>query len=93
MVPARRSASQRISIMKLQEALAIAAQVKPTRRASLDKLQGSAAGDFSARAEALSKRFDELSDDIADIRKSLAQMTADIDHAQTRPGEKRRIIN
>jgi hypothetical protein len=90
MGPPRRSASQRIIVMKLHEALAIADQVKPARRASFDKLT---AGDFSARAEALSKRFDELSDDIAGIRKSLLQMLADLDHCENRPGEKRRIIN
>ena len=79
--------------MTTAEAIAIAAQAKPTQRQPLDKLQGSAAGDFSARAEALSKRFDELSGDIAGIRKSLEQMRADLDHCENRPGEKRRIVH
>ncbi len=76
--------------MTTEEALAIAAQAKPKDRQPLDKLT---AGNFSARAEALSKRFDELAGDVADIRKSLEQMRADLDHCENRPGEKRRIVN
>jgi hypothetical protein len=90
----RGNASQRIAVMTLADALKIAAQAKPTRRASLDKLQrGDALVKFTAKVADLSKRYDELTGDFADIRKQLDQMRCDLDHCANSPGEKRRIIN
>lgn len=82
--------------MTTEEALAIAAaaQPKPKHRQPLDKLQsGDALVKFTARVTDLSKRFNELAGDVADIRKSLDQMRADLDHIENNPGAKRRIIH
>lgn len=73
--------------MTTEEALAIAAQAKPTHRQPLDKLQ------YAAKVADLSKRFDALAGDVADIRKSLDQMRADLDHIENNPGAKRRTVH
>jgi hypothetical protein len=80
--------------MTTAEALAIAAQAKPEHRQPRDKLQrGDAAGDVSARAEALRKRYDAIGNDLSDLTKQLDQLRADLDHIETNPGAKRRIIH
>jgi hypothetical protein len=80
--------------MTLSEALAIAAQAKPLRRASFDKLHRSfAAAQFMADVIALSKRYDVLGGTVADMQKRLNQIAADIDHLENTPGQKRRTLN
>jgi capsule polysaccharide export protein KpsE/RkpR len=61
--------------MTLQEALAIARDAKPLRRASLDKLQGSTTeAKLSTGVAQLSKRYDAMGGTVADMQKQLAQI-------------------
>jgi hypothetical protein len=92
LVPSSRDAAQRVAVMTLKEALAIAAQVKPKHRQSLDKLQGSTTvADVSAGVTTLRKSFDAMGGTVGDMQKRLDQMRADLDHIENSPGAKRTI--
>ncbi len=65
--------------MTLQEALAIARDAKPLRRASLDKLQSStSAAQFSTDVTALAKSFDVIGGTVAEMQKQLDRARAGI---------------
>jgi hypothetical protein len=74
----------------LQEALAIAAQAKPTQkhRPPLDKLHASTgAGQFHADVEALSKRFDGMGEAALGLQKRIDQIAADVEYLENfKPG-------
>jgi hypothetical protein len=78
--------------MTTEEALAIAAQVKPKYRQPLDKLQGSTTvANVSAGVTTLNKSYGAMGDTVADMQKRLDQMRADLDHIENNPGAKRTI--
>jgi hypothetical protein len=73
------------------EALAIAAQAKPIRRQSLDKLQGSS---MAAAADALAKRYDAMGGTVTDIQKQIGRAQAAVEFVRDfRPDQPVRKFN
>lgn len=69
--------------MTLQEALAIAAQVKPRHRQLLTKRQASTiAKRLSSGAAELSKQHDALGGSLAKARSQLDQIAADVEYLE-----------
>jgi hypothetical protein len=64
--------------VSLAEALSLADEVKPQHRASLDKLHGSAAGDFSAGVTTLAKSYSEIGDAISEMQTRIERIAVDV---------------
>jgi len=79
--------------MTTNEALAIAAQAKPTRRKPLDKLvNATTAADVSAGVTALTKRFDAMRSTVAEMQTRIDQAVADVEYLREfQPGQPRRM--
>jgi hypothetical protein len=77
--------------MKIEEAIAIAnkAKPRPKPRVAMDKLQGSVtAGQFTAGAASLAKRYDAMGETFSGLQKRLDQIAADVEYLQTfQPGQ------